>query len=121
MNVLIVDDSRIIRSIIGNILKERKIPGVQVFEAADGKEALNLAVKTRIDIFFLDWNMPRMNGLDLTKSIRGLNQYQSVPIIMVTSEAAKYNVLEAIKAGVSEYVVKPITAKTLLEKVDRYL
>lgn len=121
MTILIVDDSRIIRNIIANILKERKLPHIAILEAADGSEALNMLIKTKIDLFFLDWNMPKLNGVELTKAIRGIEHYQKTPIIMVTSEAAKYNVLEAIKAGVSEYVVKPITNRNLLEKIDKYL
>jgi|UniRef100_A0A7C3I366 two-component system chemotaxis response regulator CheY len=121
MNILIVDDSRIIRSIITNILKEKNIPNAVTLEAADGSEALNILIKTKIDLFFLDWNMPKLNGVELTRAIREIDQYKSTPIIMVTSEAAKYNVLEAIKAGVSEYVVKPITSRNLLEKINKYL
>ncbi len=121
MNILVVDDSRVIRNIIANILKEKNSSGNNFFEAGDGAEALVLAKKEKIDVFFLDWNMPKMSGLELTQELRKLDQYKTIPIIMVTSEAAKYNVLEAVKAGVTEYVIKPITAKTILEKAGKYL
>lgn len=121
MKVLVVDDSRIIRNVVKNILADRKISADSVLEAADGQEALNILLGNKIDLLLVDWNMPRLNGLELIIALRGMEKYKQLPIIMITSEAARYNVVEAIKAGVSDYVVKPVTAKTVLEKVDKYL
>jgi len=90
-------------------------------EAADGEEAFQILESMVIDVLLLDWNMPRLNGLELVKKLRKMEQYKSLPIIMVTSEAAKYNVIEAVKAGVNDYLVKPITEKKLYNKVRRYL
>ncbi len=121
MNVLVVDDSRIIRKILKNILADRKIASESIFEAQDGMEAFEVLKKQKIDMLFVDWNMPRVNGIDLVKGLRNMEKYKNTPVIMVTSEAARYNVIEAVKAGVSEYVIKPVSARTVLEKVDKYL
>lgn len=121
MKILVVDDSRIIRNIMKNILIERHVPEESISEAADGKTALDLLSKDQFDLFLLDWNMPGLNGLDLIVKIRAMEHYKETPVIMVTSEAARYNVLEAVKAGVTEYIVKPVTARTVQEKLDRYL
>ncbi len=121
MKILVVDDSRIIRSILRNILQDRNISADEIFDAADGSEALNFMLENDVDMVLLDWNMPKLNGLELLKSVRSIPKYKNTPIIMVTSEAAKYNVMEAIKAGVTEYVVKPITATKVLEKIDKFL
>ncbi len=121
MKVLVVDDSRIIRKILKNILSDRKIGPESVLEAQDGADALEILKSQKIDILFVDWNMPRVNGVELVKELRSMEGYTNTPIIMVTSEAARYNVIEAVKAGVSEYVVKPVSARTVLEKVDKYI
>ncbi len=121
MKVLIVDDSRIMRNILINILKEKKVDSDNIFDAPEGKSALNILNKEKIDLLLVDWNMPELNGLDLVKIVRKMDKYQTLPIIMVTSEAARYNVLEAIKAGVTDYVTKPINARTIMTKVKDYL
>ncbi len=108
MKVLVVDDSRIIRKILKNILSDRKIGPESVLEAQDGADALEILKSQKIDMLFVDWNMPRVNGVELVKELRSMEGYTNTPIIMVTSEAARYNVIEAVKAGVSEYVVKPV-------------
>ena len=121
MKILIVDDSKIIRKILTNILKERNIKQHEIIEAEDGAEALTLIFENNIDLVLLDWNMPKLNGIDFLKTIRKVDRYKNVPIIMITLEAARYNVMEAIKAGVSEYIIKPINTATVLGKVDKYL
>lgn len=121
MNVLIVDDSRIIRNVMKNILAERGIPEESIREAPDGREAMRILAEQPIHLVLLDWNMPNLNGLDLVKMLRAKEQFKDLPIIMITSEAARYNVLEAVKAGVSDYVIKPVTGRAVLEKVDKYL
>ncbi len=120
MNILLVDDSRIMRNIVKNtLITQPKYASVQYFEAGDGGSALRIIESQPIDLLLLDWNMPGLNGLDLVKQLRGNQVFANLPIIMITSEAAKYNVIEAVKAGVNDYLVKPVSDKALLEKIER--
>ena len=120
MNILVVDDSRIMRNIIKNTLDNcGKYGKINYFEAQDGMSAFREITDNDIDLLLLDWNMPRLNGLDLVKKLRKIDAFASLPIIMITSEAAKYNVIEALKAGVSDYVVKPVPEKKLIQKIGR--
>jgi two-component system chemotaxis response regulator CheY len=119
MTILVVDDSRIMRNIIKNTLQYLHQPDDEYLDAADGAEALEILMHNHIDLILLDWNMPRLNGLELVKKLRNMEQFVNLPIIMVTSEAAKYNVIEAIKEGVNDYLVKPVTERGLLSKIKR--
>jgi two-component system, chemotaxis family, chemotaxis protein CheY len=120
MNILLVDDSRIMRNIVKNtLITHPKFAAVQYFEAGDGVTALGMIESRTIDLLLLDWNMPGINGLELVKHLRGKPEFEKLPIIMITSEAAKYNVIEAVKAGVNDYLVKPVSDKALLEKIER--
>ena len=121
MKFLIVDDSMVIRNIHKNLLKEKNFSQENIFEADNGMSALEMAQKEKIDLFLVDWNMPGLNGLDFVKKLRSMAQYSATPIIMVTSEAAKYNVMEAIDAGVTNYIVKPIQGDTLWKKISKYV
>jgi len=121
MKILIVDDSGVMRRIHKNTLKENKIPEEWLLEAADGAEALMRAKENVINLFLVDWNMPKLDGLEFVKKIRATEKYKDTPIIMVTSEAAKYNVVQAINAGVTDYVVKPIQGSVLWNKISSYL
>ena len=121
MKILVVDDSAVMRRIHRNILKERGIDDGDILDAADGQAALEIASRNAIGLFLVDWNMPRLNGLDFVLRIRAIASYAKTPIIMITSEAARYNVVEAIQAGVTNYVVKPIKGEALLDKIGRYL
>jgi two-component system chemotaxis response regulator CheY len=122
MNVLVVDDSRIMRNIVKNcLLANKRFQDVEFHDAADGVEAAAMLEKIKVDLLLLDWNMPRLNGLDLVKKLRADTKYDRLPIIMVTSEAAKYNVIEAVKAGVNDYLIKPVSEKNLMEKIDRVM
>ena len=121
MNVLIVDDSMIMRNIVKNTLISLKISDINFFEAPNGMDAYYLLESEKIDLLLLDWNMPNLNGIELVKKLRKNEKYKSLPIIMVTSEAAKYNVIEAIKEGVDDYLTKPINEKKLYEKIKRFL
>lgn len=121
MNFLIVDDSAVMRRIHTNILLEKKIEKSKIFEAENGEIAVKIAEKEDIGLFLLDWNMPKIDGLKFVQIIRSLEKYENTPIIMITSEAAKYNVVEAISAGVTNYVVKPIKGDILWEKISRYI
>jgi two-component system chemotaxis response regulator CheY len=114
--VLVADDSSTMRKIILRSLSAVGIPSA--VEAADGDEAINMFNPGDFDLVLTDWNMPGKNGLEVITEIR--KQDAEVPIIMVTTEAEKSRVLEAIQAGVSDYLVKPFTADTLREKLEKH-
>lgn len=120
MKVLIIDDSGVMRRIHANTLKEHGVDAGDMLEAEDGAVALDLAERNNVDLFIVDWNMPRLDGLALVQKLRAMSEYAETPIIMVTSEAAKYHVVEAIKAGVTNYIVKPVRGDTLWQKIGKY-
>lgn len=113
MKILVVDDSRTIRNIQKNVLAQ--LGHTDVIEAEDGVKALTMFAEQKVDLMLVDWNMPNMDGITLVRKIRESNR--SVPIIMCTTEAEKSRVLEAVKAGVNNYVVKPFTVESLGEKI----
>ena len=114
--VLVADDSSTMRKII---LRSLQAVGVKdVAEAADGAEAVAMFAPGKFDMVLTDWNMPGMTGLEVLKKIR--EQDQNIPVIMVTTEAEKSRVLEAIQAGVTDYLVKPFTPDTLREKLEKH-
>lgn len=115
MKILLVDDSRTIRNIQKNAL--RQIGFEEFVEAGDGLEALEALAKSNPDLMLVDWNMPRMDGITLVRKVRETNK--SLPIIMCTTEAEKTRVVEALKAGVNDYIVKPFTPERLSEKIQR--
>ena len=119
-SILVVDDSRIMRNIVKNYFTEQKIP-CQYVEASDGTEALDILTKQPIDLVLLDWNMPKLSGIDFLKKVRAINKYIKLPIIMVTSESAKYNVIEALKLGATDYIIKPINGKLFAEKISKVI
>ena len=121
MNILIVDDSGVMRRIHKGILIEHGIAESDIIEAEDGKVALEVSAAKHIGLFLVDWNMPNLNGLEFVRTIRAVEAYRTTPIIMITSEAARYNVVEAIQAGVTNYVVKPIKGNALFEKIGKFL
>lgn len=115
---MIVDDSRIMRNIVKNTFNELKIP-CQYVEAKNGREALQQLQNQSIDMILLDWNMPELSGIDFLKKVRSIDRYKNLPIIMVTSESAKFNVIEALDAGATDYIVKPVNEKIFIEKLSR--
>ncbi|WP_025321676.1 chemotaxis response regulator CheY [Deferrisoma camini] len=117
MKILTVDDSSTMRRIIKNTLN--RLGYTDVVEAEHGVDAL--AKMAGVGLVLTDWNMPEMDGLTFVKALRSNPQYKEIPIIMVTTEAAKKEILEAIKAGVTDYIVKPFTPDTLKEKIERVL
>ncbi len=117
MKILLVDDSRTIRNIQKNVLKQ--LGHNDVIEAEDGVKALALFNEQPPDLMLIDWNMPNMDGITLVKKIRETNK--TVPMIMCTTEAEKTRVLEAVKAGVNNYIVKPFTVDSLGEKIAKTL
>lgn len=117
IRILIVDDMSTMRRIIKNTLKQLGYQNME--EAEDGQQALGKLRQESFGFVVSDWNMPNMNGLDLLKAIRQDPELKTLPVMLVTAEAKKENILEAIQSGVSNYVVKPFTADTLKEKIDR--
>jgi two-component system chemotaxis response regulator CheY len=117
MKVLVVDDFSTMRRIVKNIL--RQLGFENIVEADDGESAMRKLESERIDFVVSDWNMPKMSGLELLKWVRGHDEFKDLPFLMVTAEAQKENVLEAVKAKVSNYIVKPFTAETLSEKIEK--
>ena len=115
VKILLVDDSRTIRNIQKNVLKQ--LGHTDVEEAEDGVQALAKFKENTPDLVFVDWNMPNMDGITLVRKIREINT--TVPLIMCTTEAEKSRVLEALKAGVNNYVVKPFTVESLGEKIQQ--
>lgn len=115
MKCMVVDDSATMRRIVANSLKS--IGYSDIVEAADGIEALERCDGS-IELVITDWNMPNMGGLDLIKELRGREDTASTPILMVTTRSVKDDLLEAVGAGVSSYIVKPFTPQLLKEKID---
>ena len=117
MKILVVDDMSTMRRIVKNILKQ--LGFTQMEEAENGQEALQ---KLRADTFGFvvsDWNMPVMPGIEMLRAIRADEKLKHIPVLMVTAEAQKENLIEAIQAGVNNYVVKPFTAETMQEKINK--
>lgn len=119
MKILVVDDFSTMRRIIKNILRE--IGYNNVDEADDGTTALEKLRAGKFDFVVTDWNMPNMPGIELLKAIRSDAELKDMPVLMVTAEAAKENVVTAVQAGVNNYIVKPFTAAALKERIDLIL
>jgi two-component system chemotaxis response regulator CheY len=119
MNVLVVDDFLTMRRILKNILKQVGFKTME--EAEDGAQALEMIKNADppFDLIIADWNMPKMTGIELLKAIRADAELKHLPVIMVTAEAQKSRVLEAVQAGVSNYIVKPFTAETVKAKLEQ--
>lgn len=117
MKVLVVDDFSTMRRIVKNLLKDIGFTNIQ--EADDGKTALPILQQGGIQFLVTDWNMPGMTGIDLVKAVRANPETASLPILMVTAEAKREQIIEAAQAGVNGYVVKPFTAQVLKEKIEK--
>ncbi|MGM0412922.1 MAG: chemotaxis response regulator CheY [Pseudomonadota bacterium] len=117
MKILIVDDFSTMRRIIKNLLRDLGFNNTD--EADDGQTALPKLQKGDFDFLVTDWNMPGMDGLQLLKEVRADPKLQSLPVLMVTAEQKKEQIVEAAKAGVNGYIVKPFTAHTLDEKISK--
>jgi two-component system, chemotaxis family, chemotaxis protein CheY len=117
MKILVVDDFSTMRRIVRNLLKELGFSNVH--EAEDGVDALKKLRAESFDFVVSDWNMPNMTGIDLLREIRKDAALKHLPVLMVTAEAKKENIIEAAQAGASGYVVKPFTAITLDEKLKK--
>lgn len=119
IKILIVDDFATMRRILKNILKQ--LGFTNITEADDGTTALETLKSGQFDLIISDWNMPKMTGIELLKTVRADETYKEIPFLMVTAEAQKQNVIEAVQAGVSNYVVKPFTAESISEKLEKII
>jgi len=120
MKILVVDDSSTMRRIIKNTLNH--LGYKDLLEAEDGVQAWDImTANADIGVLVTDWNMPNMNGLELVKKVRAETKYADMPIIMVTTEGGKAEVITALKAGVNNYIVKPFTPQVLKEKLELVL
>lgn len=117
MNILIVDDFSTMRRIIKNLLRD--LGFINTSEADDGTTALPMLQTGKYDFLVTDWNMPGMQGIDLLKAVRSDPDLASLPVLMVTAESKRDQIVEAAQAGVNGYVVKPFTAATLKEKIEK--
>lgn len=116
MQALIVDDSRAMRAIIAKILREL---GFGSLQASNGCEALDLLKQgAAVDVVFVDWNMPEMNGLEFIRRVRSDRSYDGLPLILVTTETELQNVIQALDCGANEYVMKPFTPNVIVEKLE---
>ena len=115
MHVLVVDDSRAMRSILGSLLKTA---GFEVSEAGDGTEAMErLKENGKFEVVLVDWNMPPLDGFEFIKAVRADHTYDDTRLVMVTTETEMEQVSRALEAGANEYIMKPFTKETLLEKL----
>lgn len=117
MKILIVDDFSTMRRIIKNLLRDLGFTNTS--EADDGKTALPILQSGSFDFLVTDWNMPGMTGIELLKAVRADERLSGLPVLMVTAEAKRDQIVEAAQAGVNGYVVKPFTAAALKEKIER--
>ena len=117
MKILVVDDMVTMRRIVKNILKQLGFANVE--EAENGQEALQKLRADSYGFVVSDWNMPVMTGIDMLRAIRADEKLKTTPVLMVTAEAQQSNLVEAVQAGVSNYIVKPFTAETLQEKITK--
>ncbi len=119
IRILIVDDFATMRKVIRNLLKQ--VGYENIVEAEDGAIALRTLKAQKVDFVISDWNMPNMSVLELLKAVRADEELNSTPFLMVTAEALQENVIAAVKAGVSNYIVKPFTAEVLNSKIEKIL
>jgi two-component system chemotaxis response regulator CheY len=119
INFLVVDDFATMRKVLRNLLKQSGHENV--VEAEDGLSALQIIKTQKIDFIISDWHMPNMTGLDLLKSVRADKDVSDTPFLMVTAETLPDNMISAVRAGVSSYIVKPFTAEVLSEKIAKIM
>jgi two-component system chemotaxis response regulator CheY len=119
LRFLVVDDFSTMRRIVRNFLND--LGYQEIAEAEDGTTALPILKQGNIDFLVTDWNMPGVNGLELLKAVRADPKLARIPVLLITAEAKREQIIEAAQAGVNGYVVKPFTAQTLKEKIDKVL
>jgi two-component system, chemotaxis family, chemotaxis protein CheY len=119
IKILVVDDFATMRKVVKNLLKQAGYENI--VEAEDGVSALRILKSQKVDFVISDWNMPNMTGIELLKAVRADSDMSTMPFLMVTAEALQDNVIAAVKAGVSNYIVKPFTAEILNEKIVKIM
>lgn len=119
IKILVVDDFATMRKVVRNLLKQAGYENI--IEAEDGVAALKILKSQKVDFVISDWNMPNMTGIELLKTVRADEEIGKIPFLMVTAEALQDNVIAAVKAGVSNYIVKPFTAEVLNEKITKIM
>lgn len=119
MKFLAVDDSPTMRRIVVNTLK--RLGYEDVLEAANGKEALAKLSVEQVDFVITDWNMPEMDGLEFVTTMRSDGEFENLPVLMITTRGVREDIVDAMRAGVSSYIVKPFTPQTLKEKIESIL
>ena len=117
MRILVVDDFSTMRKIIKNIL--RQLGFTNVIEADDGSTGWEALNRENVDFIISDWNMPKMSGIEFLRKVRASEEYAELPFLMVTAEAQQENIIEAVQAKVSNYIVKPFTPETLDQKIQK--
>jgi two-component system, chemotaxis family, chemotaxis protein CheY len=119
LKIIAVDDSPTMRRIIINTLKRAGFE--DVIEASDGKDALAKMRIEKVNFVITDWNMPEMDGLTFVSTLRSTDEFKNLPVLMVTTRSVKEDIVDAMKAGVNNYIVKPFTPETLKAKIDQIL
>ena len=117
MKIMVVDDMSTMRRIVKNVLKQLGFTNIE--EAENGKDAFEKIKQGGFGFVVSDWNMPVMTGIDLLRAIRADEALKTLPVMLVTAEAQKENIIEAVQAGVSNYIVKPFTAEQIQEKINK--
>ena len=119
LTYLVVDDFSTMRRIVSGLL--RQCGATRILEAEDGVQALRIIESKPVDVVISDWNMPNMSGLELLKALRAHPKFSHMPVLLITAEARKENIVEAAQAGADGYIVKPFTLGTFQEKLTRIL
>ena len=117
MKILVVDDMVTMRKIVKNVLKQLGFSNIE--EAENGQDGLQKLRAGQFNFVVSDWNMPVMTGIDMLRAIRADEKLKAIPVLMVTAEAQQSNLVEAVQAGVSNYIIKPFTAETMQEKLAK--
>ncbi len=117
MNILVVDDFSGMRRIVKDILK--RFGYENILQADDGTSALDVLRREKVDFIISDWKMPQMSGIELLKTVRATEAWKDLPFLMVTANGQKENLIEAIKNRVNNYIIKPFTPETLMEKINK--
>ena len=117
LDILIVDDSAAIRKILQRVLHQAEVPLGNVYEAGDGKEALDSLQAQKVGLILSDINMPNMDGMEFLQQVKANGQFNDIPVVMITTEGSKAKVMEAVELGAAGYVRKPFTAEQIKEKL----
>ncbi len=121
MKILVCDDEDSMRKLHVRILIDHGVKPEDIIQASNGNEALELLEDNQIKLFLIDWSMPGLTGFQLVQKIRSMEKYEDTPVVMITAEGGRTNIMEAIEAGVTNYVLKPIIPDLLWAKIKPYV